>query len=195
MSTLTITQIEKIEFDLVAALAKLPAGARQMRTKALEVLAKVRVRKRELLAQSPEVLRKASAATPAAPPWFGLPSVEPEVTEMVRQYRDRQSEERRLSKASGRTRYQAPKHLHGRSMHLADGRQLNIPAHGFCELADCGAHPASPHAQSARHAELVAAGFRVMPDEPDETLKRTLREQPIVGDRGLINFLNRNARG
>ena len=115
MSTLTITQLEKIEFDLVAALAKLPAGARQMRTKALEVLAKVRVRKRELLAQSPDVLRKASAATPAAPHWFGLPSAEPEVTEMVRQYRDRQSEERRLSKASGRTRYQAPKHLHGRS--------------------------------------------------------------------------------
>ena len=30
MSMLTITQIEKIEFDLVAALAGLPAGARQM---------------------------------------------------------------------------------------------------------------------------------------------------------------------
>jgi hypothetical protein len=112
---------------------------------------------------------------------------------MVRQYRDRESEERRVTKASGRTRYQAPKHLHGRSMRLADGRQLNIPEHGFCEPSNCAEHPASPHAQSARHAELVAAGFRVMPDEPDEALKRTLREQAIVGDRGLIAFLNRHA--
>jgi len=30
-------------------------------------------------------------------------------------------------------------------------------------------------------------------DEPDEALKRSLRE-PIVGDRGLIAFLNRHAR-
>ena len=113
---------------------------------------------------------------------------------MVKAARDRQSEERRLTKASGRTRYQAPKHLRGRSLHLADGRQLNIPDHGFCELSDCGAPPGyGPHAQSATHGQLVAAGFRVMPDEPDEALKRTLREQPIVGDRSLIAFLNRHA--
>jgi len=56
----TITQIEKIEFDLVAALANLPAGARQMRAKVVDTLAKVRDRKRQLLARSPDVLRKAA---------------------------------------------------------------------------------------------------------------------------------------
>jgi hypothetical protein len=30
-------------------------------------------------------------------------------------------------------------------------------------------------------------------NEPDEALKRSLRE-PIVGDRGLIAFVNRHAR-
>ena len=193
MSALTIKQVEKLEFDLVAAIAVF-TGEPSMREKATALLAKLRDIKRKLLAAAPDVLRKSAARPPlAGPRWVGLPCVETEVTELVKAARDRQSEERHLGKASGRTRYQAPKHLRGRPLHLADGRQLNIPEHGFCELTDCAAHPASPHAQSARHAELIAAGFRVLPDEPDEALKRTLREQAIVGDRGLIAFLNRNA--
>jgi hypothetical protein len=194
---LTLTEIEAAEFNLVDQISKLPAAAKRKRDQALETLAKLRDVKGRLLAANPDILRKATArsSTPASPHWFGLPVIEVEAEQMVKAARDRQSEEQRLAKASGRTRYQAPKHLRGRPMRLADGRQLDIPEHGFCELSGCGAPPGyGPHAQSALHGQLLAAGFRVMPDEPDEVLRRTLREQPIVGDRGLISFLNRHAK-
>jgi hypothetical protein len=97
----TITQIEKIEFDLVAALANLPAGARQMRAKVVDTLAKVRDRKRQLLARSPDVLRKAAGNRPTAEPhWFGLPAVAEEVAEIVTAARDRVAELERLAKRS-----------------------------------------------------------------------------------------------
>jgi hypothetical protein len=194
--TVTISQIEKIEFDLVDALAGLPAAEQRLQTKVRDMLAKVRAKKRELLALAPDVLRKAAAvgrSTPAESRWFGLPCVEPEATEMVKAARDRQSEELRLAKASSRTRYRAPEHLRGSRMRLVDGRRLDIPQHGFCELGSGACPGYGPHAASAAHGQLLAAGFRVMPDEPDEALKRTLREQAIIGDRNLINFLNRRA--
>ena len=72
-TTVTIEQIDKIEFDLVAALAGFPAVAAPMRAKATALLAKVRSVKRQLLAAAPDVLRKSSARAPAAPSWRGLP--------------------------------------------------------------------------------------------------------------------------
>jgi hypothetical protein len=104
MTTVTITELEKLEFDLVAAIA-LPATTRAMREKAVAVLAKLRSRKAELLKANPEVLRKSSKrAVAAAPHWIGLPTVAAEVTAMVKAARDRQSEERRLAKRAGTER-------------------------------------------------------------------------------------------
>ena len=42
---------------------------------------------------------------------------------------------------------------------------------------------------SAAYDQLIAAGFRELPNKPDEALKRTLR-QPIIGDCGLLAFLS-----
>ena len=69
------------------------------------MLDRVRARKVSLLRDNPDVLRKSDTGarrSSAEPRWFGLPCVEPEVREMVKAARDRQSEERRLAKASGR---------------------------------------------------------------------------------------------
>jgi hypothetical protein len=105
--TVTIEEFEKLEFNLVAALADLPASQAALRPQALEVLEKLRAQKRALLARSPDVLRKGSRlvnhpdAKRTAVSWRGLPIVEGEVTAMVKAARDRQSEERRLAKTSG----------------------------------------------------------------------------------------------
>jgi hypothetical protein len=45
----------------------------------------------------------------------------------------------------------------------------------------------------AEARRLAKAGLREAPEQPDELLKRAIR-RPIIGDRQLINFLNRNAR-
>lgn len=107
MAEMTITQIEKAEFDLVDALAGLPAasnGTDGKRQKALEVLEKLRATKKALLARSPDVLRKSSKRAVAAPHWIGFPGVPTEVTAIVKAARDRQSEERRLAKRAGAER-------------------------------------------------------------------------------------------
>src|SRR5215472_2762454 len=109
---------------------------------------------------------------------------------------------RRLAK--GRV-YRAPEALRGRSITLVDGGVLHT------SRQTVGAYwRASARALAAVHASrLVATSvarrggfFHVATlkrdrgraaDEPDEALKRSLRE-PIVGDRGLICFLNRHAR-
>jgi hypothetical protein len=120
-----ITQIEKIEFDLVGA--------------------------------APDILRKAGGSIPQ-PRWFGLPAVEAEVTELVKAARDRQAEERRLSKASGRTCYQAPQHLRGRRVALATGRAINVPETGFVDLDDCAAPAGYGSAVgSGRHHDPMCA--------------------------------------
>jgi hypothetical protein len=61
-----------------------------LRARALEILAKLRSKKRELLALAPDVLRKSSAVgrSTLEPRWFGLPSIQP-VAEMVKAARDR----------------------------------------------------------------------------------------------------------
>jgi hypothetical protein len=190
----TITELEELEYRLVDSLFRLPLGeaTAALRRRCEDVLAKIRVKKAALLDQFPDILRK-SASRPLAtaePRWFGLPAVGAEVDELVKAARDRQAEEQRLAKASGRTRYQAPEHLRGKSIRLVDGRRLDVPAHGTCELS-LPSHAHYGPARSAVHGQLVGASFRELPDEPDEALKRTLREQPIVGDRNLIAFLNR----
>jgi hypothetical protein len=92
-----ITEIEEAEFKLVDALSRLGQlpieKTGELRRQCEEVLAKVRAKKRQLLALAPDVLRKASAhgrSTPE-PRWVGLPSIEPEVAEMIKAARDRQS--------------------------------------------------------------------------------------------------------
>jgi hypothetical protein len=99
--TVTITQIEKAEFDLVAAIA-LPATTRAMRAKAAEVLAKLRDVKSRLLASNPEILRKSAAPRPLAEPsWRGLPVDNIAAKTMVHEARDRQAEDVRLTKHFG----------------------------------------------------------------------------------------------
>jgi hypothetical protein len=98
----TLTEIEAADFNLVDQTSKLPAAAKCKRDQALEVLAKLRDVKGGLLVANPDILRKAAArrSTPTSPHWFGLPSVEPEVREMIKAARDRQSEVQRLAQAS-----------------------------------------------------------------------------------------------
>jgi hypothetical protein len=98
--TVTIAQYDKLEFDLIAALADLPASQEGLRPRALEVLEKLRSQKRALLARSPDVLRKSSARrTPAQPSWRGLPVDTIAVDTMVKEARSRGVEEQRLAKA------------------------------------------------------------------------------------------------
>jgi len=101
-----IARLDAAEYGMVDALAGLPAASNGgMREKVLAVLEKVRATKRVLMARSPDILRKASAGggrAPAAPHWVGLPVVEAEASAMVKAARDRQAEELRLAKASGR---------------------------------------------------------------------------------------------
>jgi hypothetical protein len=131
--TVTIAQYEKLEFDLVAGLAALPASQEGLRRRALEVLETLRAQKRALLARSPDVLRKSSARRPPAQPaWRGLPVDNVAAKTMVAEARSRGIEEQRLAKTSGQA------------------------ASGQAALT---------------------------------TLKAALRS-PIVGDRGLIGFLN-----
>ena len=113
--TVTISQIEKIEFDLVDALVGLPAAEQRLQTKVRDMLAKVRGKKRELLALAPDVLRKAvtvGRSAPAEPRWVGLPCVEPEATEMVKAARDPRS--------SGSRRPLAARDIGRRSMTLRE---------------------------------------------------------------------------
>ena len=108
---MSLTGLETAEYQLVDAMAclsqlRLTVATATLRKRCEDVLEKVRTRKRELLARSPDILRKASAVgrrAPTAPHWVGLPVVEAEASAMAKAARDRQSEERRLAKAAGRT--------------------------------------------------------------------------------------------
>jgi hypothetical protein len=198
---MSLSQLERAEYKLVDALAGLPAR-HQLRARVEAMLGKVRATKASWLDHHPDVLRKASRVpSPPAPSWRGLPIDGIAAKTMAAEARSRSAEEQRLAKASGRTRYQAPEHLRGSSMRLVDGRRIDVPDHGFVTVTGAGVDPGyGPQAMSAAHRQLLDAGFRVMPDDPDDalgrenadTLKAALR-RPIVGDRGLIAFLNRNA--
>jgi len=96
---ITIAQLDRAEYDLIDALAGLPADKRAMRARALEVLEKLRTTKRALLARSPDILHKAGRSAPAEPSWRGLPVDNIAAKTMVTETRDRQLEERRLAKS------------------------------------------------------------------------------------------------
>jgi hypothetical protein len=134
-----------------------------LRARALEILAKLRSKKRELLALAPDVLRKSSAvgrSMNAAGSGCRLSN------RGVKAAAIGNRRERRLARTSVRTRYQAPQHLRGSRMGLVDGRQLEIPEHAFCELAGGACAGYGPHAVSAAHDQLIAAGFRELPTSP-----------------------------
>jgi hypothetical protein len=100
--TVTIEQYEKLEYDLIAALADLPASQEALRPRALEVLEKLRSLKRVLLARSPDVLRKSSARRPPAQlSWRGLPVDGIAADTLVKEARSRGLEAERLAKTSG----------------------------------------------------------------------------------------------
>ena len=65
--TVTLAEYERLEFNLVAALADLPPSKEALRPRALAVLEKLRAEKRELLARSPDVLRKGRRQTASSP--------------------------------------------------------------------------------------------------------------------------------
>ena len=79
---------------------------------------------------------------------------------------------------------------------------VDVSETGFCSPAAAAVHPGDgPAADSAIHHALVALGFRELPRNPDGavggeammgTLKAALRA-PALGNKGLINFLNRRA--
>jgi hypothetical protein len=99
--TVTIAQYDKLEFDLVAALADLPASQEALRPRALAVLEKLRSQKRALLARSPDVLRKSARRPHPQPAWRGLPVNSIEVDTLVKEACSRGLEEQRLAKRSG----------------------------------------------------------------------------------------------
>jgi hypothetical protein len=108
MSTEVIERLDRAEYDLVDALAGLPAtntnGTGGLRERALETLAKLRETKRALLARNPSILRKASAArrsAPAEPHWIGLPVDNLQASVLAKEARSRAAEEQRLAKRAG----------------------------------------------------------------------------------------------
>lgn len=141
-----------------------------------------------------------SGARPMRPvAWIGLPIDGIAQNSMIEATRDRQAEAARFAKRSSARRFQAPAHLRGKRVRLADGRQISIPDHGFISV--------DPHPALADdvHDKLRSQGFREceeaagMGDPADvggketlDALKRSMRS-PMYGDRALIGFLNRNA--
>jgi hypothetical protein len=168
------------------------------------LLGKVRAAKASWLNQHPDVLRKSSRLpSPPAPSWRGLPVDTIAAEALVKAARDRVAEEQRLGKPdAGPRRYVAPDHLRGRAVCLNSGGTVDVPDNGFCSPKGTAAHPGyGPSTETAMHRELVALGFRELPNNPDNalvgedamtTMKAALH-RPIVGDRGLISFLNRHA--
>lgn len=192
--TVTLASIEKAEFDAVDELSRM-SYTHPERAKLHEALINLRVQKRKMLEADGTILRK--SANP--PPRRFFPGDGIAAKAMANEARDRQSEERRLSKQrnTGQRRYLAPESMRGKPVKLADGSTLDVPAHGICEIAD-GRHPAAQDStESPNHRHLVQLGFRPLPDDGAgdaamDAIKSALRT-PITGDRGLIGFLNRNA--
>ena len=148
----------------------------------------------------PDILRKSARNNPLPPVrWVGMPSVAAEVAKTVHEARDRAAEEQRLGgrRSTGRRRYQAPSELRGKRIELLDGRKLDVPAHGLCEITD-GRHPAArDNTKSPVHHQLVEMGFRSLSDDgPDDdgitAIKSALR-RPLSGDAALVKLLTRNA--
>jgi hypothetical protein len=173
------------------------------RPKLQAALDRLRLAKAQLLRTSPEILRKSATNTPLPPvSWFGLPSVPGEVAKAVHEARDRAAEERRLEgrrESAGRRRYLAPPQLRGKRLDLVDGRKLDVPAHGLCDIADARHPAARGNTASPVHHQLLEMGFRLLPDQgPDDdgvtAIKAALR-RPMYGDAALVKFLNRNAAG
>ena len=143
----TIAQLKKVEFDLVAALggpAAEPSDCEQGPSRSSPSSARKNAscwHSRRMYCGSPPL----SAGAPWNPAGSGcrLSNLWPRWSKP--RAIGNQSQERRLAKTSVRTRYQAPQHLRGSRMRLVDGRQLEIPEHGLCELA-VGACPGyGPH--------------------------------------------------
>jgi hypothetical protein len=182
--------LEEAEFRGVDALGRLAQGdPRPAQLQAL--LTKARAVKGNLLARSPGILRKGGGGGKVA---ISLPVPGADVAKRVHETRDRIAEEQRLA-GPGKRRYRAPEALRGKRIALIDGRSLDIPEHGVCELAD-GRHPATSAAESPVHHQLVRLGFEALPDGHRDGLavvKSALR-RPMVGDEALLSFLNRNAR-
>jgi hypothetical protein len=172
-----LAELEDAEFHGVDAVTRLaPGDPRRAELQAL--LTKARAVKGNLLARSPDILRKSG---------MGIsPAVAREVVETA----DRMAEERRLG--PGRRRYLAPEKLRGQSLRLVDGSRIYVPEHGHIEVAD-GRHPAGA-SEGPVHRQLIALGFRVLPDGREDQMdvvKAALRD-PIIGDTALIAFLSRN---
>ena len=133
MSTVSIAGLEEAEFKLVDALWRLPLteATAALRRQCQEVLDRLRARKATLLEQHRDVLRKSAISrhVPVDPRRRGLPSVEPEVAGLVKAARDRQAEERRLSKRSGQA---AP----GQNVMAAMKGALRQPIFGNRALTD-----------------------------------------------------------
>jgi hypothetical protein len=187
-ATAALAALEEAEFHGVAALARLAPGSLR-HVQLLETLAAARVAKASLLARAPDILRKSAGGKLA----ISLPVPAAEVAKRVHETPDRAAEERRLA-GPGKRRYRAPEALRGKRIALIDGRSLDVPEHGVCEVAD-GRHPASPEAAASPvHHQLVRLGFEPLADDHRDGLdvvKAVLRH-PIVGDAALLAFLNRN---
>jgi hypothetical protein len=185
-----LVALETAEYHAVGALGRM-AQHDPRRARLREALDAARVAKASLLARSPDILRKSAGGKLA----ISLPTPAAGIAKAVHEAQDRMAEERRLA-GPGRRRYRAPEELRGKRIALIDGRSLDVPEHGYCEVAD-GRHPATSAAESPVHHQLVRLGFEALPDDHRdglEVVKAALRH-PIVGDAALLAFLNRNAVG
>jgi hypothetical protein len=183
-----LAALEDAEFHGVDEVTRLaPGDPRRAELQAL--LTKARAVKGNLLARSPDILRKGAGGKVA----IALPVPRGDIVKRVHETRDRMAEERRLG--PGRRRYRAPEGLRGKRIALIDGRSLDIPEHGVCELAD-GRHPATSAADSPVHHQLMRLGFEALPDNHRDGLDviKNAHREPMVGDVALLAFLNRNAR-
>jgi hypothetical protein len=180
MTTSTLAELEKAEYLALAELSKLRQGDLR-RVRLRELLAKAREAKTAFLAANPGVLRKAGALG------LGLPVPGDAVAKTIRETSDRISEERRLAKGKRRT-YLAPEAYRGEKLKLVDGRVLNVPADGQCEIEI----PDDGEMAAAVHHQLKHMHFIHEPEDETECIKAALR-RPIVGDRAFVRFLNRNA--
>ena len=180
--------LETAEFHAVDALGRM-AQLDPQRAQLQELLSKARAAEAGLLVPTPDMLRKGANKLS-----LSLPAPAAEVAKTVRETADRLAEARRFAKRSGRQRYRAPEELRGKSIQLIDRRKLDVPEHGYCEVAD-SRHPASPDATaSPAHYQLVTLGFlELLDDREDEmdVVKASLR-RPIIGDAAVIAFLGRN---
>jgi hypothetical protein len=184
-ASMLLAELEDAEYHALAALGRTAPGSR-MRVQLRDALAAARVAKASLLRRSPDILRKGAGKVAIA-----LPVPSADIAKRVHEAQDRAAEERRLG--PGKRRYRAPEGLRGKRIALIDGRSLDIPEHGVCEVAD-GRHPATSAADSPVHHQLMRLGFEALPDDHRDGLDvvKSAHRHPIAGDAALLNFLNRN---